>query len=291
MPGEIKSEFSAALLRYFKADAGGFSPVTQTEYGDSQITLSGAESALVGNFAKDWLKARRGSVSSLIAKSVNPSYTFRLHPTGEKVELNLVYPKPKKNELRLYLKAGSFKPQPNIYWCVFLRNNELWLGSFDFNLLATIDSLPFNLPCETLREEFLEPEIDDFQGQLNKPAKQIEQSISMLWGRDPKIARQAIEKANFRCEIFPTYPTFNSRVSLKPFMEAHHLIPMKLQHKYEVNLDNVRNVCSLSPYGHRLLHHGKFEDIEFHVAALAKQRVELLSELDMHVDDVLYLYQ
>lgn len=285
-----KSEFSTALRKYFKADTGAYSVVTDREFFDSQVTLSGAESELVASFAEKWLSTRRGSVSALEEKGIDAGYNFRIHPTGEVATLNLIYPKPKKNELRLYLRAGYFKPQANTYWCVFLREGELWLGSFDFLLLSTIESLPFALPADTIRDEFLEPEVDTFQLELNKPPEQILQNEKMLWGRNPSVARNAIIQAGYKCELFPTYPEFISRVSGNPFVEAHHLIPMKMQHKFEYSLDIEENICVLSPYGHRLLHHGRSEDISFHIEALAKKRSELLNALEIHRDDVLSLY-
>jgi hypothetical protein len=286
---ETKTHLSEKLLRYFKATEGGYSIVTETEYGDSQITLSGAEAKLVSTFARKWLQNRRGSVSSLEAKGIDAGFTFKLHPTGEPVKLNLIYPKPTKNELRLYLKAGKFKPRPGIYWTVFLRDGDLWLGSFDELLGSTVQALPYDFDG-TGREEFLEPEVDNFQIMLNEAPKKMVKSESMLWGRNPSVARAAIIENKYTCELFPKNPTFLSKASGHPFMEAHHLIPMKMQHKFEYKLDIAANICVLSPYAHRLLHHGVTDEVGKHVSALIEKRLELLSALELHHDDVLSLY-
>ncbi len=75
----------------------------------------GKENILVGNVASNRTLARK---------------EFRLYPKGDRISLNLVYPKPEKSELRLYLsKSAGFKPNPGEVWFLFLRKNEVWIGA------------------------------------------------------------------------------------------------------------------------------------------------------------------
>jgi len=97
---------SSHLLRKFGATAGAWSEATGREIYDSQITLTESEQALVEtHFAGD---IHVGNVRSNTSAA---SKTFRLHPIGARIRLNLVYPKPARSELRLYLRERSFKPR------------------------------------------------------------------------------------------------------------------------------------------------------------------------------------
>ncbi|MCI4056417.1 HNH endonuclease [Bacillus cereus] len=81
-----------------------------------------------------------------------------------------------------------------------------------------------------------------------------------VWPRDPKKAKQAIKQAEFKCEIDDTHETFVSEASRKNYMEAHHLIPLRMQHDFENSLDVVGNIASICPNCHRLIHYGRDKD-------------------------------
>ena len=40
-------------------------------------------------------------------------------------------------------------------------------------------------------------------------------------------------------------------------MEGHHLIPMKAQSDFEINIDRIENIVCLCPNCHRMIHHAK----------------------------------
>lgn len=75
------------------------------------------------------------------------------------------------------------------------------------------------------------------------------------WKRDPKIAKESLINSNYQCEFNKEHITFISEVSGEMFMEAHHLIPMNLQNKFEYSLDVPGNIVSLCPNCHRMIHH------------------------------------
>lgn len=77
------------------------------------------------------------------------------------------------------------------------------------------------------------------------------------WPRNPEISKTALEKADYKCEVNNEHTTFISRLTERPYMEAHHLIPMNEQDKFENNLDVLGNIVCLCSNCHRLLHHGK----------------------------------
>lgn len=282
----MTKRFDENLLEYFGATDGAYSVVTSTEYGDSQVTVTGYEKSVVLSLAEDFLKDKRGGVASLNRAGISSEYTFRIYPTGEKVDLNLLYPKLGKEELRLYLRKGVYAPSADKNWCVFIRDNELWLGSFDQNVLTRLPTL------EGLerRHQILEPELDDFQTLVNANPANKKVFRQMLWGRNPAVSKSALIKADYKCEIFPDFPVFEAKATLKPYLECHHLVPMKLQDRFESSLDVVDNICALNPYAHRLIHHGVAKDVLPCVRKLSLNREKYLKSIDFDVEDLLSLY-
>lgn len=95
-----------------------------------------------------------------------------------------------------------------------------------------------------------------------------------VWPRDPKKAKQAIKQAEFKCEIDDTHETFVSEASRKNYMEAHHLIPLRMQHDFENSLDVVGNIVSICPNCHRLIHYGRDKDKKkFQNFSLNKEKI------------------
>lgn len=118
-------KFNEIHNRFFNTQEGAFSLVTARENYDSQITVTKEEKEIIVDFFGEENIHRGG------AKTAPSKKAFILYPEMEPIELNLVFPKPEKEELRLYLSVqAGFKPKPDDYWFVY-RNNEgrLVLGS------------------------------------------------------------------------------------------------------------------------------------------------------------------
>ena len=118
--------FGAIQKKKFGTSSGAYSVVTSREHYDSQITLTDYEAAMViTHFGKGQIHV--GNVQSNKPLSSKP---FRLFPRGKVINLNVVYPKPEKTELRLYIstKAG-FKPEGGEIWFMFLKDGAIWIGA------------------------------------------------------------------------------------------------------------------------------------------------------------------
>ena len=116
--------------KYFNCESGSFSNVTERENYDSQITVTKDEKEIIlGYFGES--EIHRGN------KSSNPELalkSFLLYPSMEFINLNLVFPKKDKNELRLYLsEEKNFKPKAEDVWFIYTNNqNQLVIGLKDF---------------------------------------------------------------------------------------------------------------------------------------------------------------
>lgn len=107
----------------------------------------------------------------------------------------------------------------------------------------------------------------------SEAAMVIEQSV---WKRSGILRAQAIEYAEYSCEINPDHESFLAENTKKPYMEGHHALPMKLQDRFEVSLDVYANIVCLCPICHRKIHYGLKEDRRNMVTQVYDARVSRL---------------
>ena len=237
-------KFGLPQLVRLRATVGAYSPITDRELIDSQLTATDAETELlVSHFSKLGESIHVGNVNG------NPSAAkkeFRLFPKGERIWLNLVYPKPHRTELRLYLsKQRNFFPSKGDIWFVFVNvSNELWIG---------------HLPEKEWRNMFA-PEVDAIAEQEMKTSGE---GVGGIPVQDPALIKRRMELAKFRCECDPSHKLFVARATGCRYVEVHHVIPRKYQPEFwterHKDLTRLDNLCSLCPWCHRAIHHGEEE--------------------------------
>lgn len=103
------------------------------------------------------------------------------------------------------------------------------------------------------------------------------------WSRDPAVAKEALEKANYICEIDSFHETFISHVSGKRYMEAHHLIPLSLQEEFDYDLDVPGNIVSLCPNCHRKIHHAHYDEKANDISYLFRLKKQSLEDFGIHI--------
>lgn len=81
-----------------------------------------------------------------------------------------------------------------------------------------------------------------------------------IFNRSSIIKNQVIESVGYVCEIDSLHQTFITESSHHPYMEGHHIIPMKMQKLFDNSLDVYANIICLCPICHRQLHFGLRED-------------------------------
>ena len=125
-----------------------------------------------------------------------------------------------------------------------------------------------------------------------KPKKEaILQDEVKVYPRDRNVARRALARAYYRCEIQETHPSFISRNSHKQYVEPHHLIPISYQDYFDNSLDVEANIVSLCSNCHNEIHYG--QDSESLIEQLYKKRGEELKNagLDITLEQLLGLYK
>lgn len=85
-------------------------------------------------------------------------------------------------------------------------------------------------------------------------AKPVKKGQTLVYPRDIRVSYAAKVKANWQCEFNYHHATFITPADNRPYMEAHHLIPMATQPYFQYSIDFVDNVVCLCPNCHRRIH-------------------------------------
>ena len=96
---------------------------------------------------------------------------------------------------------------------------------------------------------------EKFQHQNNRMPIPIKVGKKVKYKTNPRISKTALDLAKYVCLIDNSHTTFISKLG-KPYMEAHHLIPMAAQADFEINLDRIENIVSICPICHSAIHLG-----------------------------------
>lgn len=164
--------------------------------------------------------------------------------------------------------------------------------------IETQGKLEFNYDLlfgdDKLNEEDFQNQIQDkniFIDKIVDKPKIVERNVKSL-NRNPRVSFNAINRANFQCEIDIEHETFLNNNSKKQYIEAHHLIPLKYQSQFEKSLDVQANIVALCPNCHRKLHHGVKKDVYNDIEKLFNSRNEklLLCGLDIKLDQLQKMY-
>ncbi|WP_161625583.1 HNH endonuclease [Cyclobacterium qasimii] len=206
-------------------------------------------------------------VGNVAANREKASQTFTLYPDNIEIQLNLVFPKPEKPELRLYISSrAGFKPFAGNIWFLFKKNNVLNIGSLP---IAEWNSLNQNDDQDDYYQRSIESSIGEDNNYVIDPKGRISTQIvggRIITVRDPRLARMRFDIVGNRCEVDPSHQTFVAQRTQLPYVEAHHFIPIKFQHLFGDPLDNLVNIVALCPNCHRGIHHAvvehKYELIE-----------------------------
>ena len=171
----------------------------------------------------------------------------------------------------------------------FLDNNSEFQqkDSIGHNMYSVAFKHFYRFACED--HSFYRDRIETLDVPIEKPKKTS--SSSSHWNRNQIIVAQAIEGARYRCELAPDHQTFISRYSGNPYMEGHHLIPLRHQELFAHGIDTYSNVICLCPICHRMLHYGRNSERTIAIERLYEKRGDRLvrSGIDISKAELLEL--
>lgn len=113
-----------------------------------------------------------------------------------------------------------------------------------------------------------------------------------VWERNPSIAKEALNIADYKCELDESHITFISSNTGKNFVEAHHLIPMKYQGDFENSIDVPGNIIAMCPTCHRKIHLCGINEKKDMLKSLYSQRKDKLDRygISVDLDELLSMY-
>lgn len=109
-------------------------------------------------------------------------------------------------------------------------------------------------------------------------------SGNMNWLRNSNIAAQAILLSKNQCAIDSKHTSFISRKTGRPYMEAHHLIPISKQGEFNYELDKVANIKCLCPNCHRAIHFGEKKQRDKMIKKLYEDSKKDLEKLGLNIE-------
>ncbi|WP_083995246.1 HNH endonuclease [Caryophanon latum] len=95
---------------------------------------------------------------------------------------------------------------------------------------------------------------------IKAPTKRHEKEPSnygQAYRRSQNESFAAKERSNYTCEMSDAHFTFLTEHHKKPYVEAHHLIPMAAQDYFEYTIDFAHNIAVLCPTCHRKIHYAQ----------------------------------
>jgi len=271
-------KFGPLQKTYFKADDGAYSIVTERERVDGQITITekDGEADIVLSVIKR-PNIPRGGAKGQRQKVV----VIQRNGKEQAGSVTINFPKSDRDELRIYrAEAEGFDFDAGDVWFVFKRAGGLFAGCMNESQWRSIGTL-----------DHYDAEFQDSVDSVEpRPSVKEVEFAGKRFQRDPAISRRAIAKSGFICEYSGKPTPYLSKRTGKPYIEAHHLIPLGLQGEFDFPLDCTENVIALNPLWHRAIHHAEPKTVQTILDSLRKKRRDFLKAHKISRNQLIYLY-
>lgn len=139
-----------------------------------------------------------------------------------------------------------------------------------------VNDIDDNLPVDTA--ESYHPE--DYTG--SSDGKKVHTNRPST---NPELGKKSIKANGYKC-IFSSHDEPHDtflKANGKPYMEAHHIIPVGMQSHFKKKLDTLGNIVPVCPLCHRKLHHGCKSDIDILLNQLFSIREDALTQSGLSV--------
>lgn len=111
-----------------------------------------------------------------------------------------------------------------------------------------------------------------------------------IYKREKQVALNALNHANYKCEVDEDHKCFLRKDGETPYTEAHHLVPLSFQDDFEYSLDIEENIVSLCSNCHNEIHYGY--NAKNIISQLYEERKDLLKGkgIDITLEKLLSYY-
>ncbi|MEE1131320.1 MAG: HNH endonuclease [Caryophanon sp.] len=127
---------------------------------------------------------------------------------------------------------------------------------------------------------------------IKEPTKRHEKERSnygQSYRRSQNESFAAKERSNYTCEMSDTHFTFLTEHHKKPYVEAHHLIPMAAQDYFDYTIDFAHNIAVLCPTCHRKIHYAQAHEKKGMIQYLFETRKANYAQYGIDITDELLL--
>lgn len=211
---------------------------------------------ILQDYFKQYLKVARGVSDRTVGHYITGLKTIDSYLERFNFPIKSVYDVKTVDDLNLI--ADFLQTNPD-----FIKQNTV-----GHNMYSVSFKHFYNFACED--EVFFKNNISKMDVTVKKPT--VLTTTIKVWKRNQIIIDQVLEGANYYCEHNNDHQTFISKSTNKPYMEGHHLIPLKHQEAFDNSIDVYANIVCLCPVCHRLLHHGLINERTYVAEELFDQR-------------------
>lgn len=108
---------------------------------------------------------------------------------------------------------------------------------------------------------------------------------------DPRMKATCLERADYMCEVNHDHQTFMHASKNHHYVECHHIIPLKAQEDFSVELDDLFNLVALCPSCHAQIHYGDNEAKKEIFYKLYMCRVNEMMEKNITLKDMKRVFE
>lgn len=141
-----------------------------------------------------------------------------------------------------------------------------------------------NKDLETTSNKESNNKISTIINSAHKRKDKITNGDVLTYPRNKEENLEAKRRSNWQCELDLNHTTFMNNSNKKPYIEAHHLIPMGAQDYFENTLDFADNIVCLCPNCHRKIHHAMDGEKKEAVSKLFTKRENRYNKYGVYVD-------
>lgn len=135
------------------------------------------------------------------------------------------------------------------------------------------------------------PETFVYFGQPQPKKEPLTVQNKSVYPRNPRTAKNALNKAGYRCEMGDDHDLFKRKNSDLNYTEPHHIIPMAQQANFEHSLDVEENIISLCCHCHKKIHLGQgYEEMLESIYARRKAHLAKV-EIDIPLATLISFYK
>lgn len=110
------------------------------------------------------------------------------------------------------------------------------------------------------------------------------------YSRNSNASKNALLHAENKCEFDSSHVSFPRKIDGLPYMETHHLIPLKYAEQFDVSIDVPENIICLCSTCHNCIHYGQNNNVMIEVLWSMRKKDLHMVGIDIDLSELLRFY-